>query len=132
MTGEHKIFVELKATNLDAYDFCETIHTLFHVIDDVVDEEKNPELLGNITLLCERAFSNRFYLAHAGYLRGLFVAVTNTYLDTLKMTPTHADVLRHCGIDVLLGVICLVFGYPKMREVSMELRDQCFKNNPTD
>lgn len=115
------------------FDYC-------HYIDDLVDGDidKTPE---NVLRLCVKAaalYSSNFYQRYATSLYPVVLTITNTYADTVKWEDSqtawkqqHADVMRHCGNDMIIMVVGLVAGWDAVREISEMLHEQSYLDHHT-
>jgi hypothetical protein len=110
-------------------------HCYCHRIDDYIDEHKqDPEELLTILSNANTLFSMPFYQLHCQRISGVVQHVTNAYADSLHWEKSEGwkgqwgNVLRLCGIDMLMAVATICGGYEHCRKVSLQLREFSYKD----
>ena len=112
--------------NADAFRFMWAMRNWSHVIDDLVDRDKEAGVENAakyfISITQEMSF-NKFYKDNAGYLFGLIASMFNRWCDgelfeksddPLKQAQSH--VIKCGDLDLYLGVAHLTGGWDNVRK----------------
>ena len=112
--------------NADAFRFMWTMWNWSHVIDDLVDRDKEAgvENAAKYFILITQELSfNKFYKDNAGYLFGLIASMFNRWCDgeefeksddRLKQAQSH--VIKCGDLELYLGVAHLTGGWDHVRK----------------
>ena len=112
--------------NADAFRFMWTMWNWSHVIDDLVDQDKDAgveDAAKYFILIAQELSFNKFYLANAGYLFGLIASMFNRWCDgeefelsndRLKQAQSH--VIKCGDLDLYFGVAHLTGGWDHVRK----------------
>ena len=112
--------------NADAFRFMWTMWNWSHVIDDLVDRDKDAgvENAAKYFILITQELSfNKFYKDNAGYLFGLIASMFNRWCDgeefeksddRLKQAQSH--VIKCGDLELYLGVAHLTGGWDHVRK----------------
>ena len=112
--------------NADAFRFMWTMWNWSHVIDDLVDRDKEAgvENAAKYFILITQELSfNKFYKDNAGYLFGLITSMFNRWCDgeefeksddRLKQAQSH--VIKCGDLELYLGVAHLTGGWDHVRK----------------
>ena len=125
--------------NEEAKQFLIAWYHYLHCIDDVVDGDKGPANTITVARWANDIYNFPFYLKHVATLRPIVQLITITYEDSVQMERSGikwqedaADVLRHCGADMIRVVAWIVGGYNHAKQISMELRESCYLDHHTE
>lgn len=121
--------------NPSAFSFvCKYIEYI-HLIDDVVDEEKNTETVLRMTQKAFEVFNHDYWLKWRQSLLIVERLVHNVYRDSTNWENSpeewkkrDAKVMNQRGYDVLFAVILIEFGEDKLNEFSLLFREYSHKN----
>jgi hypothetical protein len=114
----------------EAVDWLVRYNAYAHQLDDLVDGDVEPRV-GALTLarMALELYSHPFWVRHGLRLYAVARLCHSNYEDSVhwEKSPvawqrTEADVIRHCGSDMVRAVADLMAGYPAMREISPILR----------
>jgi hypothetical protein len=116
-----------------------------HAIDDLVDgaNTASEHIIRTSGLLPLMLCTHPFFLRSPAIsieLRRVWLLVANTYADSVLWEKTgeeewqraHADVLRHCGNDMVFAVAQICGGYDHARTISREQRAICYHTQHTE
>lgn len=125
----------------DALAFINAFQNYCHAIDDFIDEPPKNRAEGVLYLLQEacRIYSSDFYHRHRAVLYPMVINITNAYADSVlfEKSPEQwkratADVLRHCGNDMLMIIVATCAGYKALRAISPLIREEAFNRHAED
>ncbi len=109
-----------------------------HFIDDLVDgeKEKSPENICRMGAMACMLYSSTFYQQYCMQLYPIVLVVTNEYADSVAFSDgdaawkhAHADVMRHCGNNMIMTVVALVAGYDALRKISPLIRENSYNKH---
>lgn len=115
-----------------------------HAIDDIIDgDNRSPEHVINTSgAMPVLLFTHPFFVRNPAItvaLRQVVLLVANTYADSVAWEKSpllwqreHADVLRHCGNEMVFAVAQLCGGYEHARTISLEQREICYHTQHPD
>ena len=111
--------------NEDAFRFMWTMWNWSHVIDDLVDQDKQAGVENAakyFVLILKEATFNPFYQANAAYLFGLVASMFNRWCDGEefehsddKVKQAQSSVIKCGDLDLYLGVAFLTGGWDHVR-----------------
>jgi len=112
--------------NQDAYRFMWTMWNWSHVIDDLVDRDKEAGVENAakyFVLMAQELTFNPFYQKNAGYLYGLIVSMFNRWCDgelfeksDNKLKQAQSHVIKCGDLELYLGVAHLTGGWDSLRK----------------
>jgi len=133
---------ELFKERPDIQEFLFKFSKYCHLIDDVIDVEEYKNDPQNLLKICYMAldiYSSQFYRDNIAMLHPVILMTHNTYADSvewekskIKWKADQADTFRCCGNEILLILIERLFGYDKMREFSLKIREGAYKRHHTE
>jgi hypothetical protein len=112
--------------NADAYRFMWTMWNWSHVIDDLVDRDKEAGVENAakyFVLIAQELTFNKFYQANSGFLFSLVMSMFNRWCDgeefeksddTLKQAQSH--VIKCGDLELYIGVSYLTGGWDFVRK----------------
>lgn len=108
-----------------------TLYSIYvHAIDDIIDEEKDPEFILRTFELAAILYNNNWYLSHFNELYPLIKMASNSYMDSVEFEKSDkawknhvADIIRQNVNELVLACIEIVSGYNAKREASSILRE---------
>ena len=110
-----------------------------NLIDDIIDEKTDHHEVLRAFAQSHSVFTNPFFIQYRHLLGFLELVINNEYADSVTWEKSgeewkvrHADAIRHCGLNMLFGVIMILHGYDKLREVSCDLRTFFFEKHLYD
>jgi len=125
--------------NLEAKEFLLLYAQHCELIDDLVDEEKSPEIIRKAFLIAGKVFNCNYWLKWRHCLFLVDRLIHNTYFDSVlwETSPEewrrqHAKVYSHAAINMTLSVILIEFGDEKLKELSPKLREICYEVHKND
>lgn len=133
MNSVEELLTFVAKGNREAAAFLEAWHRYCHLIDDVVDGDAVPRDVVKVARWANELYSCPFYRDHAHMLAPIVQLITCHYEDSVDMGKSElawerreADVIRHCGADMIRIVALMVGGYTHMQAVSRKIREQCY------
>ena len=117
--------IALANGNADAFRFMWTMWNWSHVIDDLVDRDKEvgvENAAKYFVLIAQELSFNRFYLQHAQYLFSLIMSMFNRWCDgeefensddVLKQAQSH--VIKCGDLELYIAVAYLTGGWDHVR-----------------
>lgn len=113
-----------------------------HLIDDIIDVEEyknDPQKLLKMAHMALDIYSSQFYRDNVALLHPVILMIHNTYADSVaweknkvQWKAAQADTLRCFGNEIMLVLIERVFGYDKMREFSLKIREGSYRRHHTE
>lgn len=107
-----------------------------HMVDDLVDEDKNIERINDTVSQASRVFNCSYWKQYGNSLLLVDRLIHNKYFDCVTWEHSeeqwkneHARVLNHCGYDMLFAVILIEFGEGKLNELSLDYRNFAHEDN---
>ena len=129
------IYAEATSGSEAARQWLAAWHFYCHAIDDLVDGDVvlNTESMLDLLIQANSLYSMPFYTEHGIRLAPMVAQVTSTYADSVAWEKSDiewkariADVIRCCGNDMVLQVAWILGGYPRMRAISLSLREAAY------
>jgi hypothetical protein len=120
----------LKLTgDAEAVDWLVRYNAYAHLLDDLVDGDRPAKDALEFGRMALELYSHPFWRKHSQRLYSVARLCHSNYEDSVhwETSPvewqrTEADVIRHCGSDMVRAVVDLCAGYPALREISPILR----------
>ncbi len=122
--------------NEDAYRFCTTFVSHCHVLDDIIDGDKeitDEELIKSEVQMMMALVANPFFAENKTYLMPLIIQSFNAWLDSNNWESSKdeklqraSDVLKGYYHEVVYGAIFLCSGYEALRKVTKKNREYDF------
>ena len=116
--------------NAEAIDFVNRALSYFHAIDDLVDENTTAEFKIRLLIAGQELYSHVYFARHAHWLNAIIRNCASTYADSVAWEHSadpakqaHAEVWRHCGLELLFAVADLCGGWEHRRNVARDVRD---------
>lgn len=130
---KHKAIIaetyELIKHDPDACSFILNYGEYVEAIDDIIDEEKNPELILKTFNLAMQLFSSPFWIKYHQQLMLVDTLINNQYADSVEWEKSNeqwkkddAKCMSHVGYDMFFAVVCLVAGRDALRSISSKFR----------
>ncbi len=101
-----------------------------HMIDDLVDEEKNIELVRQTSKQAAIVFNCDYWKQYSANLYLVDRITHNTYFDSVTWEKSDeewkrrdARALNHCGYNMMFAIILIEFGEKKLQEISIKYRE---------
>jgi len=114
----------------EALEFFLLYNDYVNQVDDLIDEKFTKEGFLKSLYTASLLYSSNYFTNNRAFLLPIEHNIINTYADTVQWETCEdpkrkqaADVLRHCGQDMLFAIIKLEFGYEALRQVSPKLRE---------
>jgi len=124
--------------NEDAKQFLLAWYAYLHLIDDIVDGDQTPEKVVKVARWANDIYSFTYYRNNEIVLRPQIQLITLVYEESnefaksdVKWKRDAADVLRHCGADMVRLVAWMIGGYDHAKQISKELREFCYADHHT-
>ena len=121
---------ELFREKPEAWSFLLLHSQLTNIIDDLIDEDFQRERLLRAFYIASLLYSSDYFLRNRAILLPIEHQIINTYADSVDWETSGeekkvaaADVIRHCGQEMVFAVIKLEFGYDMLRQLSGKLRE---------
>jgi len=121
---------ELFRDKQEAWMFLEAHNQYINQIDDLIDEEFNRERFLKVLYLSSLIYSCAYFIRNRSVLLPIEHNILNTYADSVEWENSGedkkvraADVIRHCGQEMIFAIIKLEFGYEMLRQLSSKLRE---------
>lgn len=127
--------------NVDAIRFCIEYEEYIHLIDDLVDKDKEADAKNvlRLTYLAARIYGNPFYNTYRPYLSIVDLLINSTYEDSVifehSNTPWKiqaADTLRHCALDMLGALLFLLTTRDTARSIITRMRIRAHQQHKWD
>lgn len=117
-----------------AHDFLCQWHDYCHEIDDIIDTpDWSSERLLKLFEFANRVYTHPFYALHRKVLSPVVLVATSLYADSNAWEKDDqlwkrwwADVLRHCGNEVIFTVAQICGGYFHVRSITAPLMAMCY------
>lgn len=97
---------------------------LAHRVDDLIDEDKNPELIMATMALSRKVFTHPVYLRFADILDVVDEVINAVYYVSVKWEKSnetwkqlHSDVLRHTGYNMFFSIVYLYCGRQALADI---------------
>lgn len=120
---------DLIGHNNEACKFVLMYGDYVEMIDDIVDEPKNPALILKAFNHAMALFSLPFWIQNHQALILVDCLINNEYADSLEWEKSEegfkqadAKVMSHCGYNMMFAVVLLVSGYEGLRKISAKFR----------
>lgn len=124
-SADRNELLEVCAGNADAADFLAHWIGYVHAVDDLCDGHQPVEHAPAMFAAAATLYGSPFYRQHAATLAPIVLLLTNTYEDANRLAlsdhladQSAADVLRHCGGEMVRAVALLCGGYQHLQRVS--------------
>ena len=121
---------ELLKERKDALDFLKYYIDYCHMIDDLVDEDKNIELVRQTSKQAAIVFNCPYWKQWGANLYLVDRITHNTYFDSVVWEKSEeewkrrdARALNHCAYNMLFAIILIEFGEAKLQEISGKYRE---------
>jgi len=122
---------ELFKGHESAYGFLKILVRFLHAADDTVDEGFKAEKFCETLYLASLTFSSQYYREHYIELGSCFHTALNTWATTIEWERSGeekkrnaANILRHCGFEMILKVVLMEHDWEKQREIDKLLRER--------
>jgi hypothetical protein len=124
---------EILRKNPEASRFITAYGQYVEHIDDMVDEDKEVELIDKSSFLASQIFSSNYWLKNAHYLLIVEQLIHIIYFNTLKWEKAEelwkrrdAKAMSHCGYYMLFAVLLLETQDPALvQKISLGFMERC-------
>ena len=117
----------------EVWNFIQLYVDYCHRIDDLIDEKFEAEALLKCLYLASLIYSSDYFSRNRSFLLPIEHHIINTYADSVKWEKEsdtnktkYVDMLRHCGLDMILKIVQLEFGWDILRRTSDLIRNQIY------
>ena len=126
-------FLKYTNGNEQAWSFVELFANRSHLIDDIVDGDKEvsgPEIITAELAWMTELYRNTFYQANQAFLMPITIMACNSWLDSNEwgrsedeVKQCHSDVIKSQYHEVIFACVYLCGGWVALREFTKKHRE---------